>query len=44
MSQTPPDVPRWVKVFGIIFLVLILIVVGAHLAGFDFGSTMHHMP
>ena len=44
MSQTPPEMPRWVKVFGIIFIVLILIVLGAHLAGFNFGGHMPHMP
>ena len=30
--------PRWVKVFGIIALVLVLIVVGIHLAGGGFHS------
>ena len=46
MSQTPPPptVPRWVKAFGIIFIILVLVVIAAHLAGVDFGSTLHHMP
>lgn len=44
MSQTPPSMPRWVKVFGIIFVILILVVVGVHLAGFNFGGHMPHMP
>ena len=30
--------PRWVKVFGIIALALVLIVVGIHLAGGGFHS------
>lgn len=41
MSQTPPKMPRWVKVFGVIFIILIVTVVAVHLAGFNFGS---HMP
>ena len=41
MSQTPPGMPRWVKVFGMIFIVLVLAVVALHLAGFNFGG---HMP
>jgi ABC-type phosphate/phosphonate transport system permease subunit len=51
MSQTPskpdpgspPPVPRWVKVFGIIFILLIVLVVAVHLAGVNFGH-MPHMP
>ena len=39
---TPPGMPRWVKVFGIILLVLVLAVVTMHLAGIDFGS-LHHL-
>jgi hypothetical protein len=41
MSQThtkpdpgaPPSTPRWVKVFGIIFIVLVLLFVILHLSG-----------
>jgi hypothetical protein len=46
MSQTPPPPagPRWVKVFGVIFILLVGVVVAMHLAGVDFGSTLHHMP
>jgi len=44
MPQTPPSMPRWVKVFGIIFVALILLVVAMHLAGFNFGGHMPHMP
>ena len=38
MSQTPPNVPRWVKVFGIIFIVLVLLFVILHLMGLGFGG------
>jgi hypothetical protein len=34
--------PRWVKVFGMIALVLILLFVALHLAGYGFGNHMHH--
>jgi len=49
MSQTrpdrgsPPSMPRWVKIFGIILIVLVLAVVAMHLTGTDFGN-LHHMP
>lgn len=44
MSQTPPNrasppgIPRWVKVFVIIFLALVLLAVILHLMGLDFGG------
>lgn len=46
---TPPRTPRWVKVFGIIALVLILLVIALLLFGPDtFGPGQHgpsrHMP
>ena len=44
MSQTPPNMPRWVKMFGIIFIFLVLAVVVLHLTGFNFGDHMPHMP
>ena len=50
MSQiTPPGrpnptVPRWVKVFGILFIALILAVIALHLTGNSFGGHMPHMP
>ena len=50
MSQTPPPgrptpaLPRWVKVFGILFIVLILAVIALHLTGNSFGGHMPHMP
>jgi hypothetical protein len=31
--EAPPSTPRWVKAFGIIALVLILLFVGVHLTG-----------
>lgn len=35
---SPPGTPRWVKLFVIIFIGLILLVVVLHLMGFGFGS------
>lgn len=40
---SPPSMPRWVKVFGIILIALVLVVVVMHLTGIDFGG-LHHMP
>ena len=39
--ESPPGAPRWVKVFGIIALVLVLLFVVTHLAGGGLGS---HLP
>ena len=52
MSQThvepdrgsPPSTPRWVKVFGIIALVLVLLFVTLHLTGNSLGGPMSHTP
>jgi hypothetical protein len=52
MSQTPtkpdrgssPGMPRWVKIFGIILIVLAVAVVAMHLMGVDFGSHMPQVP
>jgi hypothetical protein len=44
LSQTPsnpgspPSTPRWVKVFIILFIAIILLVVVVHLMGFGFGG------
>lgn len=35
---SPPSTPRWVKVFGIIAIVLVLLFVILHLAGGGFGG------
>lgn len=35
---SPPSTPRWVKVFGIIVIVLVLLFVILHLTGFGFGG------
>jgi hypothetical protein len=40
---SPPSTPRWVKVSGIIGIVLILLFVILHLAGLGLGGHMHHM-
>jgi len=36
--------PRWVKVFVIFFIVLILGVIALHLTGTNFGGHIPHMP
>jgi uncharacterized cupredoxin-like copper-binding protein len=38
----PPSIPRWVKVFGIIAIVLVVVFVILHLTGHGFGS--HTLP
>lgn len=35
---SPPSTPRWVKVFGIIVIVLVLLFVILHLTGGGFGG------
>jgi hypothetical protein len=37
-QEAPPGVPRWVKVFGIVFIVLVLVLVVLHLTGNGLGS------
>jgi len=37
-----PSIPRWVKVSGIIVIVLVLLFVILHLTGNGFGG--HHLP
>ena len=37
----PAGVPRWVKVFVIVFIVLVALFVILHLTGNGFGSHMH---
>ena len=52
MSQTPskpdraspPQTPRWVKVFGVILIVLVLLVIIMHLARINFGGHIPQMP
>jgi hypothetical protein len=52
MSQThikpdrgsPPSTPRWVKVFVITFIALVLLFVILHLTGNGFGGPMSHIP
>jgi len=36
--------PRWVKVFVVIGIVLVLLFVVLHVAGLGLGSHMHHLP
>ena len=47
MSQThgsPPSTPRWVKVFGIIAIALVLLFVILHLTGNSLGGPGGHTP
>ena len=41
--QSPPGTPRWVKVFGIFIIVLVVAVV-MHLTGTNLGGHIPHMP
>ncbi|MGI8589308.1 MAG: hypothetical protein ACR2M0_16735 [Chloroflexia bacterium] len=49
MSQThmkpdrgsPPSTPRWVKVFGMIIVILVVLFVIMHFTGTGFGPGMH---
>jgi hypothetical protein len=42
---SPPATPRWVKVTGIIFIVLVLLVIVLHLTGYSPGGPgSHSMP
>ena len=36
--RSPPNTPRWVKTFGIIAIVLVLLFAILHLAGVGFGG------
>jgi hypothetical protein len=45
--STPPSMPLWVKAFGIVAIVLVLLFVGMHLTGMGPGGHMmrsHTMP
>ena len=50
MADPPPDTgddtgpPRWVKVFGIIALVLVLVLIILHLTGHGLGGHTHRPP
>lgn len=41
--DTPPSTPRWVKVFGVIGLLLVLLFVVLHLTGHSPFMHMSHM-
>ena len=42
--ESPPRTPRWVKVFGIIVLVVVLLFVISLLAGVQHGPGLHTPP
>ena len=46
MADLPPypGTPRWVKLFGIIVIVLVLLFVGMHLTGRGLGPGDHSPP
>ena len=39
--ESPPKMPRWVKVFGIIVIVLLLVFVIIHIFGGEHGPGRH---
>ncbi|MDT8861483.1 hypothetical protein N0O92_14785 [Alkalihalobacillus sp. MEB130] len=39
--ESPPKMPRWVKVFGVIVIVLLLVFVIIHLLGGEHGPGRH---
>jgi hypothetical protein len=46
-ASTPPSMPLWVKAFGIVAIVLVLLFVSMHLTGMGPGGHMmrsHTMP
>lgn len=43
-SDTSPATPRWVKILGIVLLVLVLLFVAMHLTGNSIGGPGSHMP
>lgn len=43
--NSPPGMPRWVKIFGLIFLALILLgVITTVFGGVQHGPNLHTMP
>mgnify|MGYP005866404425 CR=1 FL=1 len=42
--ESPTNTPRWVKVFGIIGIVLILVLGALHLTGRSLGGPGRHTP
>lgn len=42
-DATPPGTPLWVKAFGVVLLLLVLLFGGLHLAGRGLGP-MSHVP
>ncbi len=40
--ETGPSTPRWVIVFGLVALALVVVVVVVHLAGGGMGGMMNH--
>ncbi|MEX1071731.1 MAG: hypothetical protein WEC37_03805 [Anaerolineales bacterium] len=40
-NDQPPSMPRWVKIFGIIILVVVLIFAIVTVAGLEHGPNLH---
>ena len=38
-----PAMPRWVKVFAVVFVVIVLVVIALHLMGNNPGGLIPHM-
>ena len=43
-QSSPPATPRWVKVFGLVIIVLILLFAILHLTGNNFSDHGSHLP
>jgi hypothetical protein len=43
-EERPPSIPRWVKVSGIVVIVLVLLFVILHLTGNGMGGLHGHAP
>ena len=41
-DETAPRTPRWVIVFGLVALALVVVVIVVHLAGGGMGGMMNH--
>jgi hypothetical protein len=42
--EKAPATPRWVKVFAVVFVVIVLAVIALHLTGNNPGGLIPHMP
>jgi hypothetical protein len=43
-QQSPPGIPRWVKILAVAAVALVIVMVGLHLAGISPGGPGSHSP